>query len=83
MPFIFHLCNGKRDTVDRLLILTCDVRRVPAGFYRAEGMIKNVNTIEEFRQLCTERTAFLQQAGRTVSLECIYNLYIHSSFFSC
>ncbi|KKY27848.1 putative e1-like protein-activating enzyme gsa7p apg7p [Phaeomoniella chlamydospora] len=51
---------------------------VPAGFYRAEGMIKNVNTIEEFRQLCTERTAFLQQAGRT-----IWDAINDSTIYSC
>ena len=40
--------------------------RVPAGLYRAEGMIKNVNTIEEYKNL--DKAGFLQQAGRTVSL---------------
>jgi ubiquitin-like modifier-activating enzyme ATG7 len=43
--------------------LTCD-RRVPAGYYRAEGMIKNVNTIEEYRSI--DKGNMLQQAGRTV-----------------
>ncbi|MCJ1439091.1 Autophagy protein 7 [Xylographa pallens] len=37
---------------------------VPAGFYRAEGMIKNVNTIEDYRAL--DKTAILNQAGRTI-----------------
>ncbi|MCJ1281691.1 Autophagy protein 7 [Xylographa opegraphella] len=37
---------------------------VPAGFYRAEGMIKNVNTIEDYRAL--DKSAILNQAGRTI-----------------
>lgn len=37
---------------------------VPAGYYRAEGMIKNVNTIEDYRNY--DRGSLLQQAGRTV-----------------
>jgi Ubiquitin-like modifier-activating enzyme ATG7 N-terminus len=41
------------------------VIRVPAGYYRAEGMIKNVNTIEEYRSI--DKGSMLQQAGRTVS----------------
>jgi Ubiquitin-like modifier-activating enzyme ATG7 N-terminus len=41
------------------------VIRVPAGFFRAEGMIKNVNTIEEYRGI--DKGGMLQQAGRTVS----------------
>lgn len=35
-----------------------------AGYYRAEGMIKNVNTIEEYRNL--DKAVVLNQAGRTV-----------------
>ncbi|KAL9030648.1 MAG: hypothetical protein Q9196_001258 [Gyalolechia fulgens] len=42
--------------------LTNDV--VAPGFYRAEGMIKNVNTIEDYRNV--DKTALLTQAGRTV-----------------
>jgi hypothetical protein len=38
---------------------------VPEGFYRAEGMIKNVNTIEEYRN--TDKTLLLEQSGRMVS----------------
>lgn len=45
--------------------MTDNVSRVPAGYYRAEGMIKNVNTIEEYRS--ADRGSMLQQAGRTVS----------------
>ncbi|KAF3492048.1 Atg7p [Arthroderma uncinatum] len=37
---------------------------VPAGYYRAEGMIKNVNTIEEYRN--ADKPALLQLAGKTV-----------------
>ena len=38
--------------------------RVPAGYYRAEGMIKNVNTIEEYKDI--DKIRLLQQAGKTV-----------------
>ena len=48
------------------------------GFYRAEGIIKNVNTIEEYRALCSDRAAFLQQAGRTVSALLQCNLLVDS-----
>ncbi|CAD6592247.1 MAG: Autophagy protein 7 [Alectoria sarmentosa] len=37
---------------------------VPAGFCRAEGMIKNVNTIEEYRSL--DKGAILSQAACTI-----------------
>ena len=37
---------------------------VPAGFCRAEGMIKNVNTIEEYRSL--DKGAILSQSARTI-----------------
>ena len=37
---------------------------VPAGYCRAEGMIKNVNTLEEYRNL--DKPAILSQAARTV-----------------
>ncbi|KAL8703276.1 MAG: hypothetical protein Q9201_003539 [Fulgogasparrea decipioides] len=37
---------------------------VAQGLYRAEGMIKNVNTIEDYRNL--DKTAILTQAGRTI-----------------
>lgn len=37
---------------------------MPKGFYRAEGTIKNVNTIEDYRKL--DKNAILNQAGRTV-----------------
>ena len=37
---------------------------VPAGAYRAEGMIKNFNTIEEYRSC--DKNAMLQKAARTI-----------------
>ncbi|EEH16308.2 ubiquitin-like modifier-activating enzyme ATG7 [Paracoccidioides brasiliensis Pb03] len=37
---------------------------VPAGLYRGEGMIKNVNTIEEYRN--TDKNALLLQTGKTI-----------------
>ncbi|KIX98454.1 uncharacterized protein Z520_05755 [Fonsecaea multimorphosa CBS 102226] len=42
--------------------LTSD--EVPAGFYRAEGMIKNVNTVEEYRNI--DKLAMIQQAAKTI-----------------
>lgn len=41
-----------------------DYNRAPAGYYRAEGMIKNVNTIEGYRDIDKAHT--LQQSGKTV-----------------
>lgn len=46
-------------------LLTCK-SRVSAGFCRAEGVIKNVNTAEEYRTL--DKGFILSQAARTVSL---------------
>ncbi|KAI9368201.1 hypothetical protein BJX61DRAFT_537441 [Aspergillus egyptiacus] len=37
---------------------------VPASYYRAEGMIKNVNTMEEYTN--TDRVGMLQQCGKTI-----------------
>lgn len=37
---------------------------VPQGYYRAEGMIKNVNTIEDYKT--TDKPQMLQQAGKTI-----------------
>ncbi|EON65560.1 hypothetical protein W97_04798 [Coniosporium apollinis CBS 100218] len=42
--------------------LTTD--EVPAGFYRAEGIIKNFNTIEDFKGV--DRPAYVERAGRTI-----------------
>ncbi|KAJ5992880.1 Ubiquitin-like modifier-activating enzyme atg7 [Penicillium sp. IBT 35674x] len=36
----------------------------PAGLYRAEGMIKNVNTIEEYRNV--DKNKIILQAGKTI-----------------
>lgn len=38
--------------------------RVPQGYYRAEGVIRNFNTIEDFRQV--DKPAYIEQAGRTI-----------------
>ncbi|EXJ90883.1 ubiquitin-like modifier-activating enzyme ATG7 [Capronia coronata CBS 617.96] len=46
----------------RATALTSD--EVPAGCYRAEGMIKNFNTIEDYRN--TDKLAMIQQAGKTI-----------------
>ena len=40
------------------------ISRVPAGYFRAEGIIKNVNTIEEYRNL--DKRAILFQSAQTV-----------------
>jgi ubiquitin-like modifier-activating enzyme ATG7 len=42
--------------------LTSD--EVPAGFYRAEGIIRNFNTVEEYRNI--DKLAMIQQAGKTI-----------------
>ena len=39
--------------------------RTPAGYYKAEGLIKNVNTIEEYRNI--DKTQVIQEAGGKVS----------------
>lgn len=49
---------------------------VPAGFCRAEGMIKNVNTVEEYRSL--DKGAILSQAART-----IWDAINDGTIFSC
>ncbi|KAJ5291138.1 Ubiquitin-like modifier-activating enzyme atg7 [Penicillium angulare] len=36
----------------------------PAGLYRAEGMIKNVNTIEEYRNV--DKSQLILQSGKTI-----------------
>lgn len=38
--------------------------RPSAGYYRAEGLIRNFNTAEEFKS--TDKAAFIEQAGRTI-----------------
>ncbi|KAL4937157.1 hypothetical protein BDV06DRAFT_216097 [Aspergillus oleicola] len=42
--------------------LTSD--EAPPNYYRAEGMIKNVNTIEEYANI--DKTGMLQQSGKTI-----------------
>ncbi|EED23605.1 autophagy ubiquitin-activating enzyme ApgG, putative [Talaromyces stipitatus ATCC 10500] len=37
---------------------------VPPGYYRAEGIIKNFNTVEEYRN--ADKIGILQQAGRAI-----------------
>ena len=49
---------------------------VSAGFCRAEGMIKNVNTIEEYRSL--DKGAILSQAART-----IWDAIVDGTIYSC
>ena len=49
---------------------------VPAGFCRAEGMVKNVNTIEEYRNL--DKGAILSQSART-----IWDAINDSTIYSC
>lgn len=39
--------------------------RTPAGYYRAEGLIKNVNTIEDYRNI--DKAQVIQEAGGKVS----------------
>ncbi|ETN39499.1 E1-like protein-activating enzyme Gsa7p/Apg7p [Cyphellophora europaea CBS 101466] len=48
----------------------------PAGYYRAEGMIKNVNTVEDYRNI--DKIQMLQQAGRT-----IWDSINDGTIFSC
>lgn len=43
------------------------ISRVPAGYYRAEGISKNFNTIEEYQT--ADKALILQQAGRKVGLQ--------------
>lgn len=42
--------------------LTTD--EVPANYFRAEGIIKNCNTIEDYKKL--DRSAVIERAGRTI-----------------
>ena len=43
-----------------------DKRSVPLGLTRAEGFIKNVNTIEEFKNI--DKAALIQSAGEQVGV---------------
>lgn len=42
-----------------------DLHSIPLSLFRAEGILKNVNTIEEYKAL--DRAAIVERAGRTVS----------------
>ena len=42
----------------------------PVNYFRGEGIIKNCNTMEDFKNL--DRTAILERAGRTVSYDDFY-----------
>jgi hypothetical protein len=50
----------------KIVVLTTFLLRVPSGAVRAEGIIKNVNTIEDFRS--TDYAALLNTAGKQVRL---------------
>ena len=52
--------------LSRTPVFRTDFSRVPSGFCRAEGMVRNFNTIEEFKEY--DRTAHMERAGRTVRL---------------
>ena len=52
---------------------------VPNGFYRAEGTIKNVNTIEDYKAL--DKAAILNQVGSTVSIDWLGNPYLSTSAY--
>lgn len=48
-----------------MLLPRTPLYRVPASYFRAEGTMKNVNTIEEYRN--ADKVHLLQESGRTVS----------------
>ncbi|KAF1809323.1 ubiquitin activating E1 enzyme-like protein [Eremomyces bilateralis CBS 781.70] len=54
--------------------LTAD--EVPAGYYRGEGIIKNFNTIEDYKN--ADRVAVVERAGRT-----IWDAIKDGSIYSC
>ncbi|KAI9762554.1 MAG: Autophagy protein 7 [Chaenotheca gracillima] len=54
--------------------LTSD--EAPPGYCRAEGIIKNFNTIEEYKSV--DKTAMLQRAGRT-----IWEAIMDGTIYSC
>ncbi|KAI9045122.1 putative autophagy ubiquitin-activating enzyme ApgG [Aspergillus affinis] len=54
--------------------LTSD--EVPTGYYRAEGTMKNVNTIEEYRNV--DKAYLLRESGRT-----IWEAIVDGSIYSC
>ncbi|RJE19479.1 hypothetical protein PHISCL_08183 [Aspergillus sclerotialis] len=50
--------------------------KAPTGYYRAEGTIRNVNTIEEYRSI--DKAKLLEQAGKT-----IWDAISDGSIYSC
>ncbi|KAK2733463.1 Autophagy protein 7 [Myotisia sp. PD_48] len=65
--------NSCRMQIHGNALLTDDV---PAGFYRAEGIIKNVNRFDEY--LNADKSALLNQAGKT-----IWDAINDGSIYSC
>ncbi|RMZ27965.1 hypothetical protein D0859_07958 [Hortaea werneckii] len=53
--------RGSRKQADRALM---PLHSNPQGYYRAEGQIRNFNTLEEFRQV--DKAAFIERAGKTI-----------------
>lgn len=62
-----------------MTIITDQINRAPAGYYRAEGMIKNVNTIEEYRNM--DKPQMIIQSGRTVKIILFGETICRSRFF--
>lgn len=58
------MSHAIRVVVDCLWANETGARRAPASYYRAEGMIKNVNTIEDYRNM--DKQQMILQAGKTV-----------------
>lgn len=63
----------------KMTIITDQINRAPAGYYRAEGMIKNVNTIEEYRNM--DKPQMIIQSGRTVKIILFGETICRSRFF--
>ncbi|KAI9805298.1 MAG: Autophagy protein 7 [Piccolia ochrophora] len=54
---------------------------VPAGYCRAEGIIKNVNTVEDYKLL--DKTAMLHRAAHTVNVPEIWEAILDGTVYSC
>lgn len=52
-----------------------DLNRIPAGHIRAEGKIRNLNTLEDFKNL--DKPAMLNTAAKQVGL------LVHFGMFRC
>ncbi|KAK4996673.1 Autophagy protein 7 [Elasticomyces elasticus] len=61
---IRHTDAPERSTRMQIHGTALTTNEVPAGFYRAEGMIRNFNTIEEYKQV--DKPASIEQAGRMI-----------------